>query len=72
MCSKLSSELVGKAVDNILAYAAGKEYTVGDKTIKGKKRNFVETVELQIGTLWRRVVWPHPRAFTRLCARIQA
>lgn len=48
--SKLSSELVSKAVDNILAYAAGKEYTVGDKTIKGKKRNFVETVELQIGT----------------------
>jgi len=47
--SKLSSELVGRAVDNILAYAAGKDIPQGDHTIKGKKRNFVETVELQIG-----------------------
>ena len=42
---------MNKAVENILAFAAGKEYAVGDKTIKGKKRNFVETVELQIGEL---------------------
>uniref|UniRef100_A0A7R9YZ64 Ribosomal protein n=1 Tax=Pseudictyota dubia TaxID=2749911 RepID=A0A7R9YZ64_9STRA len=47
--SKLSSDLVSVSLDQILAYANGEEYTVGDKTIKGKKRKFVETVELQIG-----------------------
>lgn len=48
--SKLSSDVVNKAVDAILAFSAGKDVQVNDKTvIKGKKRKFLETVELQIG-----------------------
>ena len=51
--SKLSSEVVNKAVDTILAFSAGKDIQVNDKTVvKGKKRKFLETVELQIGE-WR-------------------
>jgi len=46
--SKLDSELLAKSLDNVLKFAAGESYTVGEKTIKGKKRNFVETIELQI------------------------
>ena len=44
MSNKLNSALLDKAVDDILAYSAGEQ--VGDK--KGKKRNFTETVEIQI------------------------
>lgn len=46
--SKLSSERVGEAISNVLAFSRGEEYTVGDRKVKGKKRNFLETVELQI------------------------
>lgn len=42
--SKLDAELVSKAVDKILAYSAGKEV----EGVKGVKRNFVETIELQV------------------------
>ncbi|KAL7448532.1 hypothetical protein ACHAWC_000700 [Mediolabrus comicus] len=44
MSNKLNSALLDKAVDDILAYSAGEQ--VGDK--KGKKRNFTESVEIQI------------------------
>ena len=44
MSNKLNSALLDKAVDDILAYSNGEQ--VGDK--KGKKRNFVESVEIQI------------------------
>ncbi len=37
-------------MDAILAFSAGKDVQVNDKTtVKGKKRKFLETVELQIG-----------------------
>ncbi len=60
--SKLSSDVVNKAVDTILAFSAGKDIQVNDKTVvKGKKRKFLETVELQIGACGgpfpKEVVW---------------
>jgi large subunit ribosomal protein L10Ae len=46
--SKLDRELLDRCIKNILAYSQGEEITVGKETVKGKKRNFTETVELQI------------------------
>ena len=46
--SKLNSGLLEKAVTDILAYANGEDVTVGGESKKGKKRNFVETIECQI------------------------
>ena len=46
--SKLSSELLDKAVDDILAFSAGQDITVNGETKNGKKRNFTETIEAQI------------------------
>ena len=46
--SKLDQELVVAAIDNLLKFSAGEELTVDGETKKGKKRNFLETVELQI------------------------
>jgi hypothetical protein len=55
-------------VDNILAFSAGKDVQVSEKSVvKGKKRKFLETVELQIGAC-RGVVWAIPQ-FQRLCSR---
>jgi hypothetical protein len=42
--SKLDTDLLGEAVNKILAYSQGKE--VDGK--KGKVRNFTETIELQV------------------------
>lgn len=49
--SKLRSDLVEQSIDRIFAYAAGETLTVNDKEVKGKKRKFRETIELQIGAL---------------------
>ncbi|RHY63346.1 hypothetical protein DYB30_004091, partial [Aphanomyces astaci] len=46
--SKLNSDLLDKAVQDILAFSAGETITVGKEEVKGKKRNFHETIELQI------------------------
>lgn len=46
--SKLNSALLEKAVNDIFAYAAGEDVTVGGEEKKGKKRNFTETIEVQI------------------------
>ena len=46
--SKLNSELLAQAVDNILAFSAGETVTINGTEHKGKKRNFNETIELQI------------------------
>lgn len=46
--SKISSEVLSKALDTMLEYSAGKEVEIDEAKIQGKKRNFVETVELQI------------------------
>ena len=48
MSNKLNSALLDKTIDEILAYAAGETITRGGEEVKGKKRNFTETVEIQI------------------------
>jgi large subunit ribosomal protein L10Ae len=48
MSSKLNSALLEKALDDILLFSKGEEITMNGATSKGKKRNFVETVEAQI------------------------
>ena len=48
MSNKLNSALLEKAVTDILAYAAGETLTKGKEELKGKKRNFVETIEVQV------------------------
>lgn len=46
--SKLNSALLDKAVKDILAYSSGEDVHVNGQDKKGKKRNFTETVEVQI------------------------
>lgn len=46
--SKIPSDVLEKAVQTILDYSAGKEVEVDGTVVKGKKRNFIETVELQV------------------------
>jgi len=48
MSNKLNSALLDKAVDDIIAYSAGESITKGGEEVKGKKRNFTETVDIQI------------------------
>ena len=48
IASKVNSETLSKALDNILDYSAGKDIEMDGETLKGKKRGFVETVELQV------------------------
>jgi large subunit ribosomal protein L10Ae len=48
--SKVDSDLLSRAVDAILAYSAGEEAKNTDGTVvQGKRRNFQETIDLQIG-----------------------
>lgn len=46
--SKLNSSLLEKAIGDILKYSAGEEIHVHGEDKKGKKRNFTETIEIQI------------------------
>jgi len=48
MSNKLNSALLDKAIDDILTFAAGESISKGGVEVKGKKRNFTETVEIQI------------------------
>jgi len=48
MSGKLNSAILEQAVDDILAYSAGEEIEVNGEAVSGKKRNFVETIELQV------------------------
>merc|ERR1712008_66443 len=45
---KLNSALLEKAMTEILTYCAGEEVKINGQDLKGKKRNFTETMELQI------------------------
>jgi large subunit ribosomal protein L10Ae len=45
--SKLDRELLQSCVSKILAFARGETITIGDEKKKGKKRGFLETIELQ-------------------------
>jgi large subunit ribosomal protein L10Ae len=49
--SKINAELLSKAVDDVLAFSAGETITYKGEDRKGKKRNFTETVELQVSTV---------------------
>jgi large subunit ribosomal protein L10Ae len=46
--SKLQSNILEKAVEDILAYSAGQDVKINGEDVKGKKRNFTETIEIQI------------------------
>jgi len=46
--SKLQSDLLSQAVDDLLAFSAGETIKKDDAEAKGKKRKFVESVELQV------------------------
>jgi len=48
MSNKLNSAILDKAVDDILNYSTGGTITKGGEEVQGKKRNFIETVEIQI------------------------
>jgi len=48
MSNKLNSQLLEGCVTDILAYAAGETIKKGGQEVAGKKRNFTETVEIQI------------------------
>jgi large subunit ribosomal protein L10Ae len=36
------------SIEKLLAYSKGESFTVGDDTVKGKKRRFIESIELQV------------------------
>ena len=46
--SKLNKDLLESSLDNILKFSNGEEITVLGESKKGKKRNFVESIELQV------------------------
>lgn len=46
--SKVDPTLLNDSIEKVLAFANGKEITVGEKKVKGKKRPFQETIEMQI------------------------
>mmetsp|Transcript_34276 Transcript_34276/g.39021 ORF Transcript_34276/g.39021 Transcript_34276/m.39021 type:complete len:230 (+) Transcript_34276:196-885(+) len=46
--SKLNSALLDKAVNDILAFSSGETIVRAGEDVQGKKRNFTETVEVQI------------------------
>ena len=46
--SKLNKDLLNSSLDNILAFSNGETITVLGEEKKGKKRNFTESIELQV------------------------
>jgi len=46
--SKINTELLQTCVTKLLAYSRGDNITIGKNEVKGKKRNFTETIELQV------------------------
>lgn len=46
--SKLNTAILEKAVTDVLAFSKGEDIKVGGEEKKGKKRNFAETIEIQI------------------------
>uniref|UniRef100_A0A7S1YY77 Ribosomal protein n=1 Tax=Trieres chinensis TaxID=1514140 RepID=A0A7S1YY77_TRICV len=48
MSNKLNSALLDKAVNDIIAFSNGETITKGGEELKGKKRNFTESIEIQI------------------------
>jgi large subunit ribosomal protein L10Ae len=48
MSNKLNAVLLDKCISEILAYSVGETIKKDGKDIKGKKRNFIETIEMQV------------------------
>lgn len=48
MSNKLNSNLLDKAVTDILSYSTGETVNISGQEVEGKKRNFVETIEIQV------------------------
>lgn len=48
MATKINKDLLQQAVSGILAFSNGEEVTFKGETRQGKKRNFVETIDLQL------------------------
>jgi len=46
--AKVDNDTLSDALDKILAYSNGDEIEVNGEKVKGKKRNFVETIDLQV------------------------
>jgi len=46
--SKLNSDLLKASVENILKYSNGDSIKIGSTEVKGKKRGFLESIELQV------------------------
>jgi len=46
--SKLQSDLVSQAVDDLLTFSQGGTITKNDVEVKGKKRKFMESIEIQV------------------------
>jgi large subunit ribosomal protein L10Ae len=47
--SKLETALLNSSIADCLAFSAGKTIEINGESVKGKKRKFVETIELQFG-----------------------
>eukprot|EP01029_Cantina_marsupialis_P017901 TRINITY_DN404361_c0_g1_i1.p2 TRINITY_DN404361_c0_g1~~TRINITY_DN404361_c0_g1_i1.p2 ORF type:complete len:247 (+),score=35.80 TRINITY_DN404361_c0_g1_i1:3-743(+) len=47
--SKVDVKLLETSIEKMLAFSAGEEIEVRGEKVQGKKRNFTETIELQIG-----------------------
>ncbi|EJK61761.1 hypothetical protein THAOC_17691 [Thalassiosira oceanica] len=48
MSNKLNSAILDKAAEDVLAFSSGETINKNGADLQGKKRNFVETVEIQI------------------------
>lgn len=46
--SKVNKEILEKAIHDIMAFSNGESIAVNGEPVKGKKRNFVETIDMQI------------------------
>jgi len=46
--SKVNPELLNSCVDKLIGYSAGETVSINKVDVKGKKRNFVESIELQV------------------------
>lgn len=46
--SKINKELLNESLDSLIKFCEGEEIKINGETKQGKKRNFVETIDLQI------------------------
>ena len=46
--SKVDKELLGGAISNLMKFSAGEDCVINKQATKGKKRNFTESIELQV------------------------